>query len=436
MGRNFSDWVVASSEATTESKIPLIYRRWAAISAVAGAMGRKCWYDQGEYKIRPNLYVVLIGPPGSGKTLSLQLPYNEVFSALTEPFEPTEYERAEARLLWQRYVPLTAPLYLLSDKATDVKIGHCMSLVSHDTSMLSVKHQDQMDDSSITVMTEEFGTLMSRAHDDLHILLTRMWDAGRPYDHQTRHSKSHRVKGPCLNWIACATPQQFIDRMPEDAGEQGLLTRIIPVVYDGPDIGITAKNKRSYDHHYVEALRYDLGQIATIGGEFDWEDRTLLAKVQAWLDAGQPPAPTEPCMGPWRQRRHAQVIKVAMVLSAARNHGRIITNADWEDALHLIVEVEKSMPSVLARFGRTEVGRITDLLLQYVEKKGGKIRTAELKREAARMVRNPGDVHTTIELMKESGMIEPIGETFVRAMKPRGETPSATIPIVPKQAAV
>ena len=68
------------------------------------------------------------------------------------------------------------------------------------------------------------------------MFLTDMWDAKDSYSHKTKTSGEYIIEGPCLNWIACATPEQFVDNLPEDAKSQGLLSRIIPVFYEGERI--------------------------------------------------------------------------------------------------------------------------------------------------------------------------------------------------------
>lgn len=90
MSRNYTDFVKASVEAVADSPIPKPFAQWSALSAVAGAMGRRVWYPMANYDIRSNLFVVLIAPPGRNKSVSLILPFTKVFSRLTTPVGTTE----------------------------------------------------------------------------------------------------------------------------------------------------------------------------------------------------------------------------------------------------------------------------------------------------------------------------------------------------------
>jgi hypothetical protein len=64
MSRNYADFVQASADAIKGSPIPKPFAQWSALSAVAGALGRRVWYPMANYDIRANLFVVLIAPQG------------------------------------------------------------------------------------------------------------------------------------------------------------------------------------------------------------------------------------------------------------------------------------------------------------------------------------------------------------------------------------
>ena len=73
------DFIEACIKATTGTPIPDRFSQWTAISAVAGALGRKCWLSMTNYDIRPNMFVILVAPPGRNKSVSLILPFSKVF---------------------------------------------------------------------------------------------------------------------------------------------------------------------------------------------------------------------------------------------------------------------------------------------------------------------------------------------------------------------
>ena len=51
---------------------PAVYRRWAAIACVAAALERRMWFSFSAGDMFPNLYVLLVGGPASGKTIAVR----------------------------------------------------------------------------------------------------------------------------------------------------------------------------------------------------------------------------------------------------------------------------------------------------------------------------------------------------------------------------
>src|SRR5271166_6582293 len=68
--RKLGSWIESFIEQTENLEAPLIWRRWSAISMIAAALEQKVWM-QTSSPIFPNLYMMIIGHPGTGKTRTL-----------------------------------------------------------------------------------------------------------------------------------------------------------------------------------------------------------------------------------------------------------------------------------------------------------------------------------------------------------------------------
>lgn len=68
------DWIDAFIRYTAPLPSPEIFRRWAAISGVAGALERRVFTRLAGRPIYPNLYALMVAPPGVGKCLSPETP--------------------------------------------------------------------------------------------------------------------------------------------------------------------------------------------------------------------------------------------------------------------------------------------------------------------------------------------------------------------------
>jgi len=406
--RKFSNWIEACANASDDSIAPQPFQIWSAISAIAGALGRTSWYSAGQFKITPNLYIVLIADRGRGKSVALHLPFDDVFCKLTLPITNNEDDLASAQSSFERYFtePTDSPLRIERDRITPEKLVVDMRKITRQDFDLGTAVEPYFD-ASVTVVTSEFGTFMQRNFGDLQMLLTDSWDSKAEYSYRTKTAGSYIVKGPCVNWIACATPAQFVTHMPEDAMEQGLLSRIIPVYFDGDKVD----RKSFYKPHnptYIHQLRDDLATISRIKGEFKLE-AGLRESIDEWLADGMKPQIEEPVMEGFNERRFSHLMKVAICYSAAKSDRGIITKVDWDEAKAVLSKAEKNMPKALENFGMSRSGRLVEELALMVRlwyaSKDKPMPITIFKAQALKRVSSPAELPAYIEAMIESKLV-------------------------------
>jgi len=419
MSRNYTDFIQASADAIKGSPIPKPFAQWSALSAVAGAMGRRVWYPMANYDIRSNNFIVLIAPPGRNKSVSLILPFTKVFSKLTTPIGTTEDDQNFNSGLDQ-YGLRNYPLYVVQDRITPEKLAVDMTKITRLDLRLSSPVMDEFYDSSVTLVTSEFGTFMGRHERYLQMFMTDMWDSKAEYSHKTKTSGEYLIKGPCLNWLACATPEQFVDNLPEDARSQGLLSRMLPIYYDGDRIPQSLIQERVSDNT-VDNLREDLADIAKMYGPMTF-DKDAFKIVDEDIKAGIPPEPTDNHLSEYVQRRVSHFIKIAIAVSASRRSTRKIMLEDWEFTKELMFAAEKQMPKALEGFGMGRTGRIAHDMVTWLHgtlfNNGRSHMLMKLfKRELLRKVPNPGELEQTIKAMEDSGYIKVEGNVVFPCRK-------------------
>ena len=419
MSRNYTDFIQASADAIKGSPIPKPFAQWSALSAVAGAMGRRVWYSMANYDIRSNNFIVLIAPPGRNKSVSLILPFTKVFSRLTTPVGTTEDDQNFNSGLDQ-YGLRNYPLYVVQDRITPEKLAVDMTKITRLDLRLSTPAMDEFYDSSVTLVTSEFGTFMGRHERYLQMFMTDMWDSKAEYSHKTKTSGEYIIKGPCLNWLACATPEQFVDNLPEDARSQGLLSRMLPIYYDGDRIPQSLVQER-VSENTVNNLREDLADIAKMYGPMTF-DEDAFRIVDEDIKAGIPPEPTDNHLSEYVQRRVSHFIKIAIAVSASRRSTRKIMLEDWEFTKELLFAAEKQMPKALEGFGMGRTGRIAHDMVTWLHgtlfNNGRSHMLLKLfKRELLRKIPNPGELEQTIKAMEDSGYIKVEGNVVFPCRK-------------------
>tara|TARA_Y100000289_G_scaffold17218_1_gene16369 strand:+ start:902 stop:2158 length:1257 start_codon:yes stop_codon:yes gene_type:complete len=408
MARRFKDFIQASVDAVKDSPIPKPFAKWTALSAVSGALGRRVWFPMPNYNIGSNLFVILIASPGRNKSVSLILPFSKVFSKLTSPVGATEDDHNFNSGL-DEYGLRKYPLYTIQDRITPEKLAVDMTKVTRLDLRLCTEENPEFYDSSLTLVTSEFGTFMGRNERYLQMFLTDMWDAKDSYSHKTKTAGEYIIQGPCLNWIACATPTQFVDNLPEDAKSQGLLSRIIPVYYEGEKIPQDLRQK-VISEHTINELRNDLSNIAKMHGPMEFE-RDAFELANTDIFDGIQPEPTDPHLSEYCQRRVSHFLKVAMSVSASRSSSLKITKDDWETTKEIMFDMEQNMPKALEGFGMAKTGRIAHDMKVWLDAtllSGNKnhMQLRFFKRELLRKIQNPGELDQTIKAMQDSGYIK------------------------------
>jgi len=261
---------------------------------------------------------------------------------------------------------------------------------------------------------------MGRHERYLQMFMTDMWDSKAEYSHKTKTSGEYLIKGPCLNWLACATPEQFVDNLPEDARSQGLLSRMLPIYYDGERIPQSLVQERVSDNT-VDNLREDLADIAKMYGPMTF-DKDAFKIVDEDIKAGIPPEPTDNHLSEYVQRRVSHFIKIAIAVSASRRSTRKIMLEDWEFTKELMFAAEKQMPKALEGFGMGRTGRIAHDMVTWLHgtlfNNGRSHMLMKLfKRELLRKVPNPGELEQTIKAMEDSGYIKVEGNVVFPCRK-------------------
>jgi len=89
------NWLSAYGEYTTESESPDAYHLWTGLSILASATRRNLWLNQGIYLLFPNLYVILVGPPGVAKSTTIRMGRNILLGADDVVFGPDSITREE-----------------------------------------------------------------------------------------------------------------------------------------------------------------------------------------------------------------------------------------------------------------------------------------------------------------------------------------------------
>lgn len=290
----------------------------------------------------PNLFVMLVGRPGVGKSKAMS-PANRALKK-AEVFHVSPQDLNKATFL----------RWMASDECRDrVTVGDSIVEETH----------------SGVLRLSEFGVFV-KAHDlELLSCLCKLFDADDDYDNRRIYQGKDTVfiPNPIISILAGTQPGYLSALLPPEAWTQGFMGRVI-MVHSGEPAKVRLFGKESKaDTSLESALIHDLLEMKGMSGEYDFTEEAKDA-ITAWHSEGDCdgggtfPVPSFPRLESYNTRRILHLLKLCMISAAARSNKLQITLEDFELALDWLLAAEKTMPNVfLEMAGRSDADVLREM---------------------------------------------------------------------------
>lgn len=374
--RKLASWIDRFIEATEHTASPTIFRRWTAIFTIASVLEQKVWITTSE-PLYPNLYIMLVAPPGIGKSRAIRKGY-QLISAMPDPhIAPTSINAA--------------------------------SIIDHlNECKRSIIAQPSFEYNSMAIMVSEFGTFMSEYENGLMSILTDFYNV-TPYGQRRRGNNQLKIKieRPQLNMLIGATPDAIAKFMPEGAWGQGFASRII-FVYSGEKIRIDDFGGIPSDD-LPQELYDDLKQINSCIGKFTVTE-DYRNSVNLWRDANEElpsiPKPNHPKLTHYNTRRREILYRLSMTSALDRSNALVLMKEDFNRAMGWLLEAEQYMPQAFDLSNARSDDSAIEEIYHVIKSRNGRVMSEpELIREVSRRVPAYA-VYKLIDVMERSGMIQ------------------------------
>lgn len=319
--RNSTCWIESYLDYTAVTGAPEIWRRWAALTFVASALGRNCYVQLQLRKIFPNLYVMLLGASGSGKSRSMVYGLQDLI--------PRELINvAPNTVTWEMLVKRLG--CGKSDENTpgfmDIRIIEGQPYVT----------------STVLVAVDEISNFIQEGNPLMLDVLTALYDCPDTWDKQTKSAGSDHIEGVCINILGGVTPEKLLRILPDGSFKFGFTSRLIVVYSDEVNRQTLFPKGAAKQESLGKALRADLEKITQLWGEFQFTPEVQTLFDEWWL-AGMQPVPNHPRLKAYNTRRQAHVAKLMLILAAARGDDKWIDKSHCAEAIKILMDTEVKM---------------------------------------------------------------------------------------------
>lgn len=314
--------------------------------ALSSVISRRVHVEQGYFRIYPNLYVVLVGQPGSRKT--------------------TAMSTSKSLMREVKDIPFSA------ESMTKEAIVNLMTKLERSMNPEKAKldgSRGPLVYSPLTICVTELAEFIGPSQEGMTSFLTTVYDQDF-YDYGSIKRGQELITGPYLVLLGCTTPAWITARLRDDIISGGFSRRAIFALETErtkrvafPEV--TAEMLVSWE----AAVNY-ARKLKTVQGVFKWTPDAR-AFYTDWYD--NMVIPDDPMLAGYYDTKHAQLLKVGMLLSLSESTELVLKREHLVDALARLDFTERNLHRVFEGIGRNELNAMAQKTLDILRHHGGKM---------------------------------------------------------------
>jgi hypothetical protein len=333
------------------------YHLWSGLVTLATVISRRVWLDFGYFKISPNLYVVLLGPPGNKKTTAMRVAKTFLHQLCKKDPNLIPFSAQ-----CQSKENLVKELFTYKRKFTYGPNGEADTLEYTPLSIF------------VTELSQFLGTSTAG-----HMLdfLTTIWD-GDPYDRSTNLHGKEFIPNPFVCMLGCTTPNWITGYLKTDVITGGFSRRAIFVyeIRDGEPVPfprLTEEQLAAYQRMIDRGTA-----LLSVGGEIKW-DPSAKERWEQWYVHNQRNLPRDENLQFYFRTKWVQILKVAMLMSLSRSNQLVLQWDSVEAAMAVLDKMEQNLPKVFQGIGRNELSAISAQVIELLYQAQGPVRRKQVE---------------------------------------------------------
>ena len=314
--RTQADWLASYMKLTERMESPESFHLWTGLLLLAGALGRKVYFDFGFFKTYANLYVLIVAE-----------------SAQVRKSTASNFGVLELLL------PALDDLFVFRGKITNEALVNVLA-----------EHTKRDGGAEVFVYASELRVFITEdaSRTGLGATLMNLFDCPDVADAFTLKRGKDRVRNTYVCFLGCTTPTDLPKVFPLDSLQGGLTQRVVFVCAKRRRKNVPLQKPLSAkETELLRSLQLDLQHIHKLAGVARVSPE-VEAEYDPWYNAIETQDVPDVLDG-FHGRLHTIVLKVALLLSVAQNDSLIVESSHFQRAVKLLEEVEKHAPLAFSR---------------------------------------------------------------------------------------
>ena len=369
-------WIKSYLEYTVGNEAPEEFHLWVALTILGATLRRKVFIDHFFFRIYPNLFTVLIAPPGvCKKTTAANIGANILRDA-------TDVRIFSEKITPEALAKSLSKSELVTEKGKAPKI--------------EAKSQGLLFAPELTVFLGR-----EQYNESLVLLLTRIYDCPDKTEFESIKHSTIPLHNVFVSLLGCTTPSELQSAIPASAGGGGLLSRMT-MIYK-------ASSPRCYpvpvmdDPVRRELLVAELRRINdTVEDQFfisdegmEWWNSYYIAHKRR-MESGT---------DTYAEREPQNVLRIAMILSVSENGSKLLGKDILERSFKIITAATNSSAGMSQSIATNDRGQLQYKIVEFIRKGGGARSRSQITKRFYGMARGKDIEEALITLEKMAGIL-------------------------------
>ena len=335
-----------------ETEAPMFYHRWSALSMIGAFLGRDFYLPFGHSTLYPNMYVMLIGEPGTRKSTAIKLAKKVITSSGYKSISSDKTSKEKFILdLAEQNAPETTDDILDSNLWGEGNDSYAEMYIACD----------------------EFNDFIGLGNLEFISLLGNLWDFSGTFTLRNKNSKSVSVQDPTISILGGNTATSFANAFPPDVLGQGFFSRLLLIHGEptGKKIPFPEAPTQEQVAEVIDSLQR-IKQTCVGPASISAEAKDLLEYIYINSKGLE-----DPRFISYSNRRFTHLLKLLLLISASHYRNEIQLE-DVVEANTILTHTENLMPKALGHFGRARNAEVTHKIMATLRNNGGPMSMQEI----------------------------------------------------------